>query len=216
MIVFQIWQNDDHYPVQLARRLGNLTPAPITAAGNLDILKHPGIGLICSIQCPGSIIIKTFDVIRRLRDEKIVMIGGFHSPMERECLDILLRGSQPVILCPAKCLRNLRMGKAARKALAEGRLLVLSIFSDEVRRATSSGAMLRNDLVAALAEAILVPHAAKNGKAWTAIRRALENGQQIMTFEDEANTDLIASGARAYRNNHNDDIVDDIGSFFRL
>jgi len=215
MIGCQIKKNDDHYPVQLARRLGNLAPGSITAAGNLDILKHPGIGLICSIQCPGSIIIKTFDVIRRLRDEKIVMIGGFHSPMERECLDILLRGSQPVILCPAKSLRNLRMGKAARKALAEGRLLVLSFFGDEVRRATSFEALLRNDMVAALAEAIFVPHAVKNGKAWIAIRRALENGQKIMTFEDEANTDLIASGAKAYQNNQIDDLADDIRSFFR-
>ncbi|MDO8971800.1 MAG: DNA-processing protein DprA [Saprospiraceae bacterium] len=206
----QVQKNDDHYPVHLVRRLGKTAPASITAAGNLDILKTPGIGLICSIQCPGSIIIQTFDVIRRLRDEKIVLIGGFHSPMERECLDILLRGSQPVILCPAKSLRNLRMGKAAQKALAEGRLLVLSFFGDEVRRATSFEALLRNDMVAALAEAILVPHAVKNGKAWTAIRRALENGQKILTFEDEANTDLVASGARAYRNNHIDDIVDDI------
>lgn len=173
-------------------------------------MKTPGIGLICSIQCPGSIIIKTFDVIRRLRDEKMVLIGGFHSPMERECLDILLRGSQPVILCPARSLRNLRMGKAARKALAEGRLLVLTVFDDEVRRSTASGAILRNDLVAALAGVVLVPHAAKNGKTWTTVLRALENGQKILTFADEANTDLIASGARAYRNSHIDDIADDI------
>jgi predicted Rossmann fold nucleotide-binding protein DprA/Smf involved in DNA uptake len=213
MKVLQIRQKDDLYPVLLARRLGKTAPESISAAGNPDILKHPGIGLICSIQCPGSIIIKTFDVIRRLRDEKIVMIGGFHSPMERECLDILLRGSQPVILCPAKSLRNLRMGKAARKALADGRLLVLSIFGYEIRRATSREALLRNDMVAAMAETILVPHAVKNGKAWTAIRRALENSQKILTFEDEANTDLIASGARAYRDNHIDELVDDIRLF---
>ncbi len=206
----QIHKNDDHYPVQLVRRLGKTAPASITAAGNLNILKFPGIGLICSIQCPGSIIVQTFDVIRRLRDEKMVLIGGFHSPMERECLDILLRGSQPVILCPARSLRNLRMGKAARKALAEGRLLVLTIFDDEVRRSTASGAILRNDLVAALAGVVLVPHAAKNGKTWTTVLRALGNGQKILTFADEANTDLIASGARAYRNGHIDDFADGI------
>ena len=134
------------------------------------------------------------------------MIGGCHSPIERECLDLLLRGSQPVILCPARSMRNLRMGKAARKAMVEGRLLVLSFFGDEVRRITSSGAILRNDMIAALAKALLVPHAAKNGKVWATVRRALENGQRILTFEDEANSDLIASGARAYRINHIDDI----------
>jgi len=65
-------------------------------------------------------------------------------------------------------------------------------------------------MIAALAKALLVPHAAKNGKVWATVRRALENGQRILTFEDEANSDLIASGARAYRINHIDDIVDDI------
>jgi predicted Rossmann fold nucleotide-binding protein DprA/Smf involved in DNA uptake len=120
-----------------------------------------------------------------------------------------------VILCPAKSVHNLRMGKEARKAMADGRLLVLSFFGDEIRRASSSEALIRNDMVTALTEAILVPHAAENGKAWTAIRKALENGQMIFTFEDEANTDLIASGAKAYRSNHIDDIVDDIRSFFQ-
>ncbi|MEZ4604812.1 MAG: hypothetical protein R2861_15850, partial [Desulfobacterales bacterium] len=87
------------------------------ALGDPGILHHPLLGLICSIQCPGGIVIKTFDFIRRLRDEKVVVIGGFHSPMERDCLDFLLRGNQPVILCPARSLRNLRMGGEARKAV---------------------------------------------------------------------------------------------------
>jgi hypothetical protein len=117
-----------NYPLILVERLNNAAPQNLYALGDPNILRNQLLGLICSIQCPGSIIIKTFDVIRRLRDEKVVMIGGFHSPMERECLDLLLRGAQPVILCPARSLRNLRMGKAARKALSEGRLLGLSFF----------------------------------------------------------------------------------------
>jgi HEPN domain-containing protein len=32
----------------------------------------------------------------------VTVVGGFHAPMERECLTILLRGAQPVILCPAR------------------------------------------------------------------------------------------------------------------
>jgi len=207
MEVRQIWQNDKQYPVQLVRRMGDAAPPFITTAGNPDILKSPGIGLICSIQCPRSIVIKTFYVIRRLRDQMLVLIGGFHSPMEQECLDLLLRGSQPVILCPARSLRNLRMGKAARKALADGRLLALSCFGDEVRRTTSAQALLRNDVVAALSEAILVPHASKNGKTWATVRRALGSGQKVFTFEDEANSDLIRSGAGAYKDGHFDELV---------
>lgn len=173
MEVRQIRRNNDLYPVQIHQRMGVMAPESINVFGNLNILRHPRIGLICSIQCPGSIVIKTFDLIRKLRDEGVVMIGGFHSPIERECLDLLLRGTQPVILCPARGLRNLRMGKAARKATAEGRLLVFSIFGDEVRRTTATQGTLRNDIVSALAKAILVPYAAQNGKTWNTVARAL-------------------------------------------
>lgn len=202
--------DDADYPPILADRLADAAPQMLYSLGDLDILRNQLLGLICSIQCPGSIVLRTFDVIRELRDRQEVLIGGFHSPMERECLDLLLRGSQPVILSPARSLNNLRIGKAARKALAEGRLLVLSSFADEVRRTTASQGILRNDMVAALAEAILVPHASKNGKTWTTVGRALGYGQKVFTFEDEANTDLIASGARVCRSNHLDDLVDEI------
>lgn len=192
----RIEPGDRAYPAIRAERLPIAAPRMLYTLGDPGILQNPLLGLICSIQCPGSMVIKTFDLIRRLRDEKVVLIGGFHSPMERECLDLLLRGDQPVILCPAKRLGNLRMGRDARNALAEGRLLVLSFFGDEIRRSTAAHGLLRNDMVAALSNALLVPHASKNGKTWTTVRRALSYGQKVLTFEDEANTDLLASGAR--------------------
>ena len=199
MKVRRVEPGDSNYPAIRAGRLPIAASPAFYAMGDLSILRHPLLGLICSIQCPGSIIIKTFDFIRKLRDEKVVVIGGFHSPMERECLDLLLRGPQPVVLCPARSLCNLRMGKEARKAVAEGRRLVLSLFGDDVRRTTASQSILRNDMVAAIADAILVPYAAQNGKTWITVRRALGYGQKIVTFDDDANTDLITSGARAFQ-----------------
>jgi len=207
----RIEQGDTDYPAILAERLAGAPPQTLYSLGDPSILQNRLLGLICSIQCPGSIIIRTFDVIREIRDAKAVMIGGFHSPMERECLDLLLRGSQPVILCPARGLHNLRIGKVARKALKEGRLLVLSIFGDEVRRTTSARAILRNDLVTALAHAIFVPHASPDGKTWAAIRKAFERGQKVFSLEDEANTDLLASGARAYVNDSLNDLTCETG-----
>lgn len=65
-------------------------------------------------------------------------------------------------------------------------------------------------MVAALAEAILVPHASNNGKTWTTVRRAFKNGQKVFTFEDEANADLIGSGAQACSSAHLDDLVNEI------
>jgi predicted Rossmann fold nucleotide-binding protein DprA/Smf involved in DNA uptake len=198
MDVRQIKKDHGLYPEQIGLRMGVAAPECISVSGNLDILRNPCIGLICSIQCPGSIIIKTFDLIRRLRDKGVVIIGGFHSPMERECLEILLRGVQPIILCPAKSLYYLHMNKAARKAMGEGRLLVLSVFEKEIRRTTAPQGILRNDMVAAFAGALFVPYASGNGKTMATVNKALEYRQTVFTFEDEANANIIAAGAIVY------------------
>ncbi len=64
---------------------------------------------------------------------------------------------------------------------------------------TAAQSILRNDIVAALAEAVFVPHASKNGKTWLIARKALGYGQKVFTFADEANADLVACGAEEYR-----------------
>ena len=179
----------------LHRPLGDCVPEHLFSLGGRRILRRHLLGLICSIRCPGSIVIKTFDAMRELRDAGVVVVGGFHSPVERECLDILLRGSQPVILCAAKRLRGLRLGAAARKALKDGRLLVITPFGDGVTRTTAAQAIQRNELVAALATAVLVPYAVPGGKAETIARSILARRQPLFTLADENNTSLIQAGA---------------------
>jgi len=114
----QIAQDDLCYPPLLTVRLGVRAPASVPAIGSPEILRHRRLGLICSIRCPGSIVIKTFDAIRELRDAGIVVAGGFHSPMEEECLDFLLRGEQPVIVCPPKGLARPRLPRVWRAVTA--------------------------------------------------------------------------------------------------
>ncbi len=181
-----IMRKDKDYPAVLQNRLGVAAPAQLYAMGNVAVLQRRLLGLICSIKCPGSIILKTFDTIRALRDAGVTMVGGFLSPMERDCLDILLRGKQPVILCPARRLTGLRLGHEARQAINENRLLVLSPFADDVRHTTATQAVKRNNLVAALADALLVPYAAPGGKTWTTVNAALKRNQPVYTFEVKA------------------------------
>jgi hypothetical protein len=77
--------------------------------------------------------------------------------MKRKYSDLLLRGIQPVILCSAKGLNRLRLGKPARAALKEDRLLALSPFDQTIRRTTAARAIIRNNLVAAMSVAMLIP-----------------------------------------------------------
>jgi len=88
----RIEQGGSDYPAVLKDRLGENAPPCLYAWGDAAILRNRLLGLVCSIQCPGSIVIKTLDAARALRDAGVAVIGGFHSPMEQEFLDILLRG----------------------------------------------------------------------------------------------------------------------------
>ncbi|MDD3207802.1 MAG: DNA-processing protein DprA [Bacilli bacterium] len=189
---------DSDYPSVLQNRLSKDAPAGLYVLGETAILRQRLLGLICSIQCPGSIVLKTFDTVRALRDEGVAVAGGFLSPMEKDCLDILLRGKQPIILCPARGLKGLRLGEKVRQAVDEGRLLVLSAFSDDVRHTTAAQAVRRNNLVAALADALLVPYAVPNGKTWTTVHAALARKQPVFTFDVEDNAALLEAGTQPF------------------
>jgi len=121
-----IMHGDADFPRRLLDEIAGTKFLEVHGTGDRSILKQQSLGLICSVQCPGSIVIQTFDAIRELRDVGIVVAGGFHSPMEKECLDFLLRGEQPVIVCPAKGLARLRMPASWRAAVDAGRLLLIS------------------------------------------------------------------------------------------
>ena len=180
------------------RRLTEQHSASIHGVGRRDILREPIIGLICSVQCPGSIVIKTFDAIRELRDAGIVVACGFHSPMEEECLDFLLRGEQPVIVCPAKGLARLRIPASWRTAIDAGRLLIISPFDDTITTATKDRAAPRNEFVAAISDVIVIPHASAAGKAEALARQVQAHHQPLFTFDDDENQSLLELGARPY------------------
>ncbi len=156
-----ITEKDRGFPDCLNRQSGNAFPQ-LTVAGNLAILVDtpaPIIGLFCSRSCPGSLILPAFDQISALRDAGRVVVSGFHSEMERECLNILLRGSQPIIICPARAIENMRFPSNWQTALAGNRLLILSPFDKNQTRVTSKLADQRNHLVAAISDELFINHA---------------------------------------------------------
>ena len=122
--------DDPGYPSSLKSHLGKSAPERITAIGNLDILYKSSTSIFCSKKCPGDLIVKTYDLAQILRDTGMTVISGFHSSMEREYLTILLRGSQPVIICPARSINNMRINKEYKKPLKDGQLLFLSPFDE--------------------------------------------------------------------------------------
>jgi predicted Rossmann fold nucleotide-binding protein DprA/Smf involved in DNA uptake len=171
--------------------------APITVSGNVGILdQHQITALFCSTRCPGDLILKTYDLARSLREGGVPVIGGFHSPMEQECLRLLLRGQQPVAVCPARSIHNMRLSYDWCEAIRQGRLLLLSPFPENQRRQTAALAALRNEFVAALADAIFIVHAEAGSKTEALGKIALAWGKPVYTFDSRDNTGLISLGVK--------------------
>jgi len=175
----------DHplYPAAVLALLGDRAPERIYTIGNLDILRQRLLALFCSSKCPGSVILQTYDAVCALRDAGVTVIGGFHSPIEKECLRLLLRGAQPVVICPARSIERLRMPAEWRAPLASGRLLIFSPFDAKHPRITANNAVYRNRFAAALATRLLIPYAAPGSKT-EAFLREVEGWGKVVVGPD--------------------------------
>ncbi len=182
-------------PAPVAGFLGASAPPRVTAIGNLEILSRTKLALMCSVRCPGRIILRAYDLAQSLRQSDLAIVGGFHSPMEKECLDVLLRGPEPVIVCPAREVEGMRLPSEWHEPLEAGRLLVLSGFEAKADRVTAETAAERNRFVAALADALFVAHADPGGRTEALCRQAVAWGKPIYTFDDPANSNLLSLGA---------------------
>lgn len=157
-------RNSSSYPILLANRLGKEAPDRLWAIGNLELLKLPKTALFCSSHCPGDAILKAMDQAQKWRDQGRCVISGFHSPIEKECLQILLRGRQPIIICPARSIENMRIPIVWRLTIEKGRLLLLSLFPAAERRMTAALADQRNQMVTALADEVYFAHTTPGGR----------------------------------------------------
>ena len=167
--------------------------------GNLQLLEEPLTAFFCSARCPGDLILKTYDLARSMRDSGVAVIGGFQTPMEKECLRLLLRGNQPVVICPARSIENMRIPHDWQPALEEKRLLILSCFPKHRRRPTAVAAEQRNDLVANLANQVFIAHAALGGRTEAFARKLVAAGKPLLTLDSPANKNLVDLGSQDVR-----------------
>ena len=164
--------------------------------GNLDILNKNLLGFFCSVKCPGNIILKTYDLARAFRDAGTPIISGFHSPIEKDVLGFLLSGPQPLVVCPARSIENMRIPKDWQEAIDNDRLLLLSFFEKKDKRVTAALSEQRNRIVALLARDIFIAYAAPGSRSETLCRDIIKDGKTVFTINDDANQPLIAMGAK--------------------
>jgi predicted Rossmann fold nucleotide-binding protein DprA/Smf involved in DNA uptake len=158
--------------------------------GNLEIFRQQKLAFFCSVRCPGSLIIQTYDFFQALPDKEIAVMSG-SSPIEQECLTILLHRKHNIIICPARSLNKMRIRSAYRELLDQGRLLFLSLFTGTQNRPTAQISYERNRFVAILADSILVAYAAPSSKTKQLCQEIINWQKPVYTFENDSNQHLV-------------------------
>ena len=164
--------------------------------GNPALLDQALIGLLCSRRVPPALEEHALAWARSARDLRFPVVGGFLSTVERGCLEVLLQGTQPVVMCLARGLAATRIPARWRTPLDRGRLLLVSPFADDVVELSAATAEARNRLVASLARELVVPHAAPGGHLIRLVRDVIASGKTVHSFDHPANLALLQAGAR--------------------
>jgi predicted GIY-YIG superfamily endonuclease len=131
--------------------------------GNIELLKQPKIAFLCSRKVPASLVLKCYDWAIEQRERKHCVISGFHSQIEKDVLHYLLKGKQPIILVLARGLKE-NLEPEFVKPLEQGRLLIITPFDKSVKRVSNQTAQTRNQLMASLANQIIIGYASPSGQ----------------------------------------------------
>jgi len=148
--------------------------------GNQYILKERKTAFLCSRRCPSTIILKSLDWAREKKNHGECVISGFHSQIEKDVFNILLRGKQSVIMVLARRMKK-RWPVEIKKAVAEERLLVISPFDENVKRVTQETANKRNEIMVDLADEVFLAYAGEGGNLYNLMNKT--KGKDIRSFE---------------------------------
>ena len=168
---------------------------PPSQRGNAALLAGQSIAFFCSQSCPGDVILKAQDWANARGPDDAPVISGFHTPVERDVLRILLRGGAPVIQVLARALDGARLPVALRSAEKAGRALIVSPVPATVRQTTARTAEQRNRYILSRAASILFAHASVGGKTEALAIAAIVAFTQVFTLSSPGNANLVTEGA---------------------
>jgi hypothetical protein len=143
-------------------RFTNRPPTRLHASGNLSLLDEPATAFLCSTKCPGDKILEAYEWARHQCDSGGTVISGFHTPVEKDVLAILLRRGANIILTAARDLPK-TVPKELKPAWEENRLMILSPFGyGQITRPSRESCSLRNRFVLGYTKERYIPHIAED------------------------------------------------------
>lgn len=152
----------------------------LTGWGAQDLLDAPLTAFFASRQCPGAAIRAALDWALESAKSQTVVVSGFHSPLEKSVLKILLTANAPAVMVLARDAATATIPPELRRSVDAGRLTVIStVGAEQGKRLTSKLSHARNELVASLSQFIVVAHASPVGQLARQVTQWQEVGRTI-------------------------------------
>jgi hypothetical protein len=165
--------------------------------GNYEIIRLDKTAFFCSRQVPASIVLKSFDWAREMCRAQRCVISGNHSQIEKDVFHFLMKGKQPLILALARGMKS-RIESEIQEALSGNRLLVVTPFTETIKRVTEETDSKRNAMMAEMADELFVAYAQPDGIVERLVLRELKNDKKVLVFDVAENEKLIQLGAIKY------------------
>ncbi len=125
--------------------------------GNKELLKQKKVGFLASRKISSLSILPTLDWATEVsRREDTAIVSGFHSKMERNVLEILLKGRCGIIIVLARGMYR-KLPKQYEEAMSQNRLLIISNEKDNVKRVSEQTAHKRNEYVKSISDEMYRP-----------------------------------------------------------
>lgn len=147
--------------------------------GEIDLINSPLLAIFSSAKCPAGQILKAHDYAKEIRNGEMGIISGFHAPAEKEVLEVLLKGTCPIVVVLGRRLEGARIPAMWKKEIEKGRMLVVSPFKEYQSRVTKEMSLKRNDLAARIAGRVMMIYASEGGRLQRQVEKWASEGVTV-------------------------------------
>lgn len=125
--------------------------------GNRELLERRKTGFLASRSIATTAVIPALEwALGVSKEEQAVVVSGFHSPLERKVLGMLLKGRCGLIIILARGMYR-KLPADLLEPMHQGRLLLITYEKPEVTRVSELTAHRRNEAVRRLADEMCQP-----------------------------------------------------------
>ncbi|MDF7800011.1 DNA-processing protein DprA [Pontiellaceae bacterium B1224] len=180
-----IWllsRSDSEYPVRLKRHLKGKAPALLFGVGDQSLLRGGGVGIVGSRNVDDAGQQFTIQVAEQCVRAGMPVVSGGARGVDQISMKAAMDAGGATIGILAENLLKKSLERSARKAIADGQLLLISPYHPNARF-TVGTAMGRNKLIYAMADYGLVVSADhKKGGTWAGAEEELKRDKHVPVF----------------------------------